>query len=166
MAPALIFGLSTWIRDMIKEGNISEECGKLIKSWWSGQEICTACCVLPPVGCSVSCGQQRGNGHHYQLEPRASLFSLVMDNQSAQMLRYEGSSSGEAASLSFPQSSKVILDERWARGRSLTPNGPCFFGDNEQAGILIKNQIDYRRSNLIYQVNWYHTYYTKILDYL
>lgn len=29
--PALIFGLSTRIRDMIKEGNISEECGELIK---------------------------------------------------------------------------------------------------------------------------------------
>ena len=30
-SPALIFGLSTRIRDMIKEGNISEECGELIK---------------------------------------------------------------------------------------------------------------------------------------
>ena len=91
-------------------------------------------------------GQQSGNGGHYQLQPRASLFSLVMDNQSrasiaggriirAVLLR------GELIRGDLQLPTVIPGDLWWAVGSGFNTKWAVSFLDKEQPRILIKNEI-------------------------
>ena len=120
---------------MIKEGNISEECGELIKPWWSGEEICAEGCCGSEVMAAIT--------NHSRGLLCSPLLWIIRARRCSVMRAAHQRGSRQAQLPTVIQEG----DLGWAVGprSEFNTKWAVLFLDNEEARILINTKIDFTK---------------------